>query len=294
MTRLAWGAVGAKEFETGVDRGVLYIPNAFGVYDAGYAWNGLTNVTESPSGAESNKQYADNGVYLNLKSKEEFAGTIEAFTYPDQFAQCNGELELTSGVLIGQQRRKSFGVAYRTLKGNDVAGVDFGYKLHLVYGCDAGPSEKSYGTVNDSPEATGLSWDITTTPVSVGVLGGVEYADTATVTVDSTTVDPAKLKALEDILYGTTGSDPRLPLPAEVYALFAAGAPAAVMTVAPTYNASTDTVAIPVVTGLTYYINNEPVTGNVVITETTVVTARPNAGYTLAEKADNDWTIAFS
>lgn len=295
MTRLAWGAVGAKEFETGVDRGVLYIPTAQGVYQNGYAWNGLTNVTESPSGAESNKQYADNGVYLNLKSKEEFAGTIEAFTYPDQFAQCNGELEAVAGVRLGQQRRKSFGVSYRTLKGNDVLGTDFGYKIHLVYGCDAGPSEKSYGTVNDSPEATGLSWDITSNPVQVGVLGGTDYGQVSTLTIDSNDVTAAKLAALEDILYGTAGADPRLPLPGEVYALFAAGAPAAAMTVPPTYTAATDIIAIPVVTGVTYYINGEPVTGNVgPITKNTVVTARANAGYQLAPEADNDWTIVFA
>lgn len=298
MTKLVWGATGAKEFETGVDRGVLYIPNAAGAYPvgSGYAWNGLTNVTESPSGAESNKQYADNGVYLNLKSLEEFAGTIEAFTYPDQFAQCNGELEAVAGVRLGQQRRKSFGLSYRTLKGNDVSGTDFGYKIHLVYGCDAGPSEKSYGTVNDSPEATGLSWDFTTNPVVVGTLGGVAYKPVSTLVIDSNDVTAAKLQALEDILYGTAGADPRLPLPAEVYALFAAGAPAAVTTQAPTYNATTDIITIPSVTGVEYYVNDVlvpsgaygPITGN------TVVTARPAAGYTFTQTSDNDWSIVFA
>lgn len=298
MTKLVWGATGAKEFETGVDRGVLYLPNAAGAYPVGsaYAWNGLTNVTESPSGAESNKQYADNGVYLNLKSLEEFAGTIEAFTYPDQFAQCNGELEATTGVRLGQQRRKSFGLSYRTLKGNDVAGTDFGYKIHLVYGCDAGPSEKSYGTVNESPEATGLSWDFTTTPVTVGKLGGVDYKPTATLVVDSNDVTAAKLQALEDILYGTAGADGRLPLPAEVYALFAAGAPAAVTTVAPTYNATTDIITLPAVTGVEYWINDVLVPAGSFgpITANTVVTARPAAGYTFTATSDNDWSIVFS
>lgn len=232
MSKLIWGATGAKEFETGVDRGVLYLPDPVtGVYDTGYAWNGLTNVTESPSGAEANKQYADNTVYLNIKSAEEFAGTIEAFTYPDEFAQCNGELEVAQGVRIGQQRRKSFGLSYRTLKGNDTLGIDFGYKLHLVYGADAAPSERSYGTVNDSPEATGLSWDLTTTPVSVGDVGGVEYKPTATLTVDSNDVTPAELTALEDLLYGKNADGavvatvPRLPLPAEVIALFSVVVP---------------------------------------------------------------------
>lgn len=222
MPKLAWHAIGAKEFETGVDRGVLYLPDPVtGEYDTGFAWNGLTSVTESPSGAEANKQYADNTVYLNLKSAEEFGGTIEAFTYPDEFAQCNGELEAAPGVLVGQQRRKSFGLSYRTLKGNDVAGLDFGYKLHLIYGCDAAPSERAYGTVNDSPEATGLSWELTTTPISVGTIGAVEYKPTASLVIDSTDVDPAALTDLETLLYGDVATEPSLPLPAEVIALFA-------------------------------------------------------------------------
>ena len=226
MARIAWHAVGAKEYETGVDRGVLYLPDALtGEYDSGYAWNGLTAVTESPSGAESNKQYADNTVYLNLKSAEEFGGTIEAFTYPDEFAQCNGELEAAPGVRLGQQRRKSFGLSYRTLKGNDTEGLDFGYKIHLVYGADAAPSERAYGTVNDSPEATGLSWELTTTPVSVGEIDGVEYAPTASLTIDSTDVDAADLAALEAILYGDETLEPRLPMPAEVIELFATVTP---------------------------------------------------------------------
>lgn len=229
--RLRWDQVGERLFETGVDRGVLYIPNAAGAYLEGYAWNGLVSVSESPSGAEVSSQYADNIKYLNLLSAEEFGATIEAFTYPDEFAQFDGIAEPNPGVLIGQQARGKFGLCYRTQVGNDVSGVDFGYKLHLIYGGLAAPTEKSYGTINDSPEALTFSWELTTTPVDVA-----GYKPTASLVVDSTKVLAADLAELETILYGqdavaddpaTTGVDesqpavlPRLPLPAEVIAIF--------------------------------------------------------------------------
>lgn len=217
--KLTWDKTGEREFETGVDRGVLYVPDNTGAYTSGVAWNGLTTVTESPSGAESNKQYADNIPYLNLKSAEEFGATVEAFTYPDEFGQFDGSAQPEPGVYVGQQTRKSFGLAYRTLKGNDLDGTDYGYKLHLVYGCDAAPSEKAYATVNDSPEAITFSWELTTTPVAV-----TGMKPTAQITIDSTKVAPADLAALETILYGddgTPGVEPRLPLPDEVISLFA-------------------------------------------------------------------------
>jgi hypothetical protein len=167
MAPLTWDQVGERFYETGVDHGVLYLPDATGVYNTGVAWNGLTTVTESPSGAEPNAQYADNVKYLNLISAEEFGATIEAFTYPDEFAECDGVALPSPGVAVGQQGRKMFGLCYRSRVGNDVDGVDYGYKLHLVYGCQAAPSEKAYATINDSPEAIAFSWDVTTTPVPV-------------------------------------------------------------------------------------------------------------------------------
>jgi hypothetical protein len=212
---LSWDGVGEKLYETGVDHGVLYIPSALGVYDTGFAWNGLVSVTEAPTGAEPNKQYADNIVYLNLLSAEEFGGTIEAFTYPPEFGQCDGSAEPEPGVVVGQQTRKSFGLCFRTKIGNDVDGADHGYKLHLIYGALVSPSEKAYGTINESPEAITFSWEFTTTPAPVTGL-----RPTALITVDSTLVDPADLAALELILYGNSvGSvQPKLPTPDEVIA----------------------------------------------------------------------------
>lgn len=229
MPEITWDQVGERIFETGVDHGVLYIPDITGVYADGVAWNGLTTVTESPSGAESNPQYADNIKYLNLISAEEFGATVEAFTYPEEFGQFDGTGVPAMGVFVGQQRRGSFGLSYRTLVGNDVSGTDFGYKLHLIYNAQAAPSEKAFATVNDSPEAITFSWELTTTPVAVGTVGGVAYKPSASLTVDSTKVDPTDLTALETILYGSDGTGdppvgaaaPRLPLPAEVIALFA-------------------------------------------------------------------------
>lgn len=224
MAALVWDEVGKRYYETGVDHGVLYIPNNLGVYNTGFAWNGLTAVTESPSGAEATPQYADNIKYLNLIGAEEFGATIEAFTYPEEFGQCDGSAEIVDGVLIGQQSRKTFGLSYRTRIGNDLDGVDHGYKLHLIYGALAAPSEKAYATINDSPEAITFSWELTTTAVAVGTIGTppVEYRPTASITIDSTKVQAADLLAFETILYGGASTEPKLPLPAEVYTLFAA------------------------------------------------------------------------
>ncbi len=215
MPPLTWDEIGERLYEVGVDHGVLYIPDAAGVYNSGFAWNGLTTVTESPTGAEPSPQYADNIKYLNLISAEEFGGTIEAFTYPEEFGQCDGTALPEPGVALGQQGRKMFGMSYRTKIGNDVEGTDFGYKLHLLYGCQAAPSEKAYATINDSPEAIAFSWEITTTPVPV-----TGYKPTSLIVIDSTVVDPADLTALEALLYGETIAA-ALPTPDAVIALFA-------------------------------------------------------------------------
>jgi len=215
MAPLTWDQVGERLYETGVDHGVLYIPDATGVYADGFAWNGLTTVTESPSGAEPNAQYADNIKYLNLISAEEFGGTIEAFTYPEEFGQCDGTDLPAPGVAVGQQGRKMFGLSYRTRVGNDVEGTEHGYKLHLLYGAQAAPSEKAYATINDSPEAIAFSWEITTTPVPV-----TGKKPTSLIVIDSTVVDPADLASLEALLYGAGAVEAALPLPDEVIALF--------------------------------------------------------------------------
>lgn len=212
---IKWDQVGERYYETGVDKGVLYLPDNLGVYTKGVAWNGLTTVTEKPSGADANPKYADNIKYLNLVAAEQFGGTIEAFTYPEEFTQCDGTATPQKGVYVGQQGRKSFGLSYRTRKGNDVAGTDLGYKLHLAYGCLASPSERAYATINDSPDALAFSWDFTTSPVNVTGL-----KPTALLTIDSTKVDATALKALEDELYGTASAAATLPLPDEVIAMF--------------------------------------------------------------------------
>lgn len=216
MSRLVWDQTGERLYETGVKMGVLY-PQVSGAYPKGVAWNGLTAVTESPSGAEATALYADDTKYLSLMSAEEFGATIEAYTYPDEFAQCDGSAEIADGVSIGQQKRKAFGLCYRTVLGNDTDNNDYGYKLHLIYGALAAPSEKAYATINDSPEAITFSWEVSTTPVSVE-----GFKPTASITIDSTKADPTKLKALEDILYGATETEARLPLPNEVATLMKA------------------------------------------------------------------------
>lgn len=208
MAKLTWDATGEHLYETGVRKGVLYVQNANGTYGNGVAWNGITAVTESPSGAEATAIYADDIKYLNLYSVEEFGATIEAYTYPDEFAECDGSSSPVAGMSIGQQSRKSFGFCYRTAVGNDVAAEDYGYKIHILYGCKASPSEKSYQTINDSPEAITFSWEITTTPVEV-----TDYKPTACVIIDSTKCNATKLAALEDILYGSASENATLPLP---------------------------------------------------------------------------------
>ena len=219
MAKIEWDKTGERLYETGVKNGVLYVQEG-GVYGNGVAWNGLTAVTESPSGAEATPLYADDIKYLNLLSAEEFGATIEAYTYPDEFAACDGSAALADGVMIGQQARKTFGLCYRTTIGNDTDGNDHGYKLHIIYGALAAPSEKAYATVNDSPEAITFSWEITTTPVNV-----TGAKPTASITIDSTKANPEKLAALEDILYGKDGepgNEPRLPLPDEIKTLMTA------------------------------------------------------------------------
>lgn len=226
MSKLIWDETGKKFYETGVEHGVLYVRESDGTYPNGVPWNGLINVTESPSGAESTPIWADNQKYLNLVSAEEFGASVEAYTYPEEFAECDGSKEIAPGVYVGQQSRKIFGMSYRTIIGNDVEGDVYGYKIHLIYGALASPSEKGYATVNDSPEAITFSWELSTTPVPVP-----DAKATACITIDSTKTTADKMKALEDILYGTNGTpagpstseipptSPRLPLPEEIIAI---------------------------------------------------------------------------
>ena len=215
MAKLVWDESGKRIYETGVQKGVLYVQDEGGTYPKGVAWNGLTAVTESPSGAEATPLYADDIKYLELRSAEEFGATIEAYTYPEEFEACDGSASLAKGVSIGQQDRKAFGLCYRTVVGNDVQGNSHGYKLHLIYGAVASPSEKAYATVNDSPEAVTFSWEITTTPVEIE-----GFKPTASITIDSTKVNPAKLAELEKKLYGSEG-EATLPLPSEIKQIFA-------------------------------------------------------------------------
>ena len=222
MAKLVWDQTGDRLYETGVSKGVLYPIQSDGAYSKGVAWNGLSSVTESPSGAEANPIYADDMKYLNLLSAEEFSATIEAYTYPDEFAECDGSADIATGVSIGQQKRKIFGLCYRTVLGNDVDSNDHGYKLHLIYGCMAAPSEKAYTSINDSPDAITFSWEVSTTPVNV-----TGFKPTASITIDSTKAKKEKLTALEEILYGKDGSDTsanaRLPLPDEIATLMSEG-----------------------------------------------------------------------
>lgn len=216
MAKIVWDESGKRLYETGVKNGVLYIQDETGAYNKGVAWNGLTAVTESPSGAEATPLYADDIKYLELFSAEEFGATIEAYTYPEEFEACDGSASLGTGVTIGQQDRKTFGLCYRTVLGNDVKSNEYGYKLHLIYGAKAAPSEKGYQTINDSPEAITFSWEVTTTPVNVA-----GFKPTASVTIDSTKIDPEKLKKIEDMLYGEGDTDAKLPLPDELKTILA-------------------------------------------------------------------------
>ena len=215
MAKIVWDKTGEKTYETGVKNGVLYPQGEGGTYTKGVAWNGLTAVTESPSGAEPNPLDADDIKYLNLISAEEFGATIEAYKYPDEFAECDGSAEIAPGVTVGQQARKAFGMSYKTTFGNDVDGNEHGYKLHLIYGALASPSEKAYNTINDSPEAITFSWSITTTPVEIKGM-----KPSSCITIDSTKVEKDKLKALEDALYGTAEKEAHLPLPEELLTIF--------------------------------------------------------------------------
>lgn len=231
MSKIKWDTIGERFYEVGVDHGVLY-PQLNGTYPKGVAWSGLTNVTENYSGAEDNKQYADNIPYLNLKSAEEYGLTIECFYYPDEWAACNGESEMADGVILGQQRRNTFGFSYRSKLGNDTDGEDYGFKLHLVYNCSSAPSERTHETINDSPDAGTFSFEVSTIPINVPGKGadGKPFKPVSCITIDSTRVDPDKLASLEAILYGTdaegedgVGTDARLPLPEELMTIFAVG-----------------------------------------------------------------------
>ena len=290
MTTLQWDVLGEHLYETGVDHGVLYIPNGSGVYTDGVAWNGLTSVTESPSGAEATPMYADNIKYLNIYSVEEFGATIEAYTYPDEFKQFDGIVSPSPGVSIGQQPRRSFGLSYRTRIGNDLVGEEYGYKLHLIYGATASPSEKAYNTINDSPEAITFSWELMT--IAAAVTGA---KPTSVLTIDSTLVDPADLALLEAELYGTPGSDPRLPTPDEVVAFFTTGV-TAVTTTAPTFVAATGVITIPTITGVRFRRGDTSaiVTGTVTIGTpgaSLTIQAEPLPGYVFSPASDNDWVF---
>ncbi len=257
--KLNWDEISKRLFETGVSQGVLYPVSTTGTYPLGVAWSGLTAVTESPSGAEANPIYADNIKYLNMISAEDFGATIEAYMYPDEFAECDGSAALATGVTIGQQKRRGFGFCYKTVLGNDTELNDYGYKLHLVYGCIAAPSEKSYSTVNESPEAITLSWEVTTTPVSVD-----GFKPTACLTIDSTKVNADKLEALEAILFGTAEADARLPLPGEVLTIMAEPAPSALAlsTIVP----DDDATAVAIDSNIVMTFNNKINKESVVVT----------------------------
>lgn len=289
MPTLVWDQTGERLYETGVDHGVLYIPDSLGAYMTGVAWNGLTSVSENPTGAEANAQYADNIKYLTLMSAEEFGATLEAFTYPDEFDQFDGLASPVPGVTVGQQTRKAFGLSYRTLIGNDLDGNDHGYKLHLVYGCMASPSEKAYNTVNDTPEPITFSWEISTTPVPVTGL-----KPTSVLIIDSTEVEPTVLAAIEAILYGDDDNGPSLPTPDEIIAIFE-DSPTLVTPVEPGFTASTGVIVIPSVTGVVYRRDDTSaiVTGSVTIAtpgaSLTIIAEPLNASYAFTPLAEDEW-----
>jgi hypothetical protein len=294
MSALNWDAVGQHLYETGVDHGVLYRADGEGDYTTGFAWNGLTTVTESPTGGEATPQYADNIKYLNLVSLEEYAGTIEAFTYPDAFAECDGSPSPEVGIYVGQQRRVPFGFSWRSRIGNDLEADSYGFKIHMVWNATAAPSEKAHATVNDSPEATALSWEFWTTPISFSPTGA--YADlrpTSYLCVDSTKVSEADMNELLDFLYGTISTDPSLPTPEAVLTIFAGALTTATPGV-PTYNSTTDLVTIPGTTGVIYKMNGVTQTaGTHPITSDVVVQAFPAAGYKFPAIVADEWFFAF-
>jgi hypothetical protein len=289
MAVLTFDGTGEKLYEAGVDKGVLYPLNVVsGLYDTGFAWNGLTAVNEKPDGASPNRQYADNILYLNLLSAETFGGTVEAFTYPDEFAACDGSEISSDGVFVYQQARKTFGLSYRTKVGSD-ASSDLGYKLHLVYGALAQPSERDYSTINDSPAAVTFSWDFTCTPVSV-----TNLQPASLITIDSTKVSGAALGTLEDFLYGTGGTDPSLPLPDSVIALFA-GSITHITLTKPTFDGA-HTITIPSQTGTTYRVDGVVhAAGSQLLTtgQSKIVSASPNAGYAFNTPVDTDFMFTF-
>jgi len=259
MTMLKWDETGKRFYETGIRNGVLFPQDTNGLYPTGVVWNGLTAVTESPSGAESTPIYADDIKYLNLMSAEEFGATIEAYTYPDEFAECDGSVALATGVNIGQQTRKPFGLVYKTSLGNDVEGVDHGYKLHIIYGALASPSEKAYSTINDSPEAITFSWEVSTAPVTV-----TGKKPTASLIIDSTKADATKLATLEAILFGTAEADARLPFPDEIATIFTEAAPSAVAlsTIVP----ADDATGVAIDADIVMTFNNEIARESIVVT----------------------------
>lgn len=289
MAVLLFDDTGNRRFETGVKKGVLYPLNTSnGLYDTGYAWNGLTEIKEKPAGAGSNKQYADNQAYLNLLSAETFGGEISAFTYPDQFGLCDGTAEPASGVTVGQQARATFGLSYRTEIGNDVSS-DLGYKLHLVYGALASPSEKDYATINDNPNAVAFSWAFDCTGAS-----SATYGNTSLLTIDSTKVDATALTDLENFLYGTAGTNPSLPPPDSVTALFTGTITA--VTLSPATFDGAHTITIPSQTGVTYYVDGVVhAAGSQLLTtgQSKVVSATPNAGYVFNTPVVDRWLFTF-
>lgn len=289
MVALTWDDTGDRRYETGVDQGVLYILNTeTGLYDAGFAWNGLTAVNEKPGGAAANPQFADNIKYLNLLSAETFAATLQAFTYPVEFEQCDGTATPSSGVAVGQQPRATFGLCYRTKVGTDVSS-EAGVKLHLVYGCLAAPSEKDYATINDSPAAVQFSWDLNSTPVTV-----TDMEPTSLLVIDSTLVDSGAFADLETFLYGTGGSNPSLPSPDDVIAIFA-GSVTKITLTAPTFDGA-HTITIPSETGVVYRVDGVVhAAGSQLLTtgQKKVVTAEPTAGYVFNTPFVDRWMFTF-
>lgn len=293
MSRLQWDAIGERYFETGVSNGVLYPADATGDYSKGYAWNGLTGVTASPSGAESNKQYADNIQYLNLISAEEFGGTIEAFTSPREFDQCDGSASPAPGILVGQQSRRSFGLSYQTLVGNDTDGQDHAYKIHVVYGAQASPSERAYATVNDSPEAITLSWEFQTTPVAIYPeieVNGRALRPTATLTFDSRDFSTGKMNELKDVLWGTQSTDPRLPSPYELITMMTVELDE-VTPDTPTFDSGTGEITIPTTTGVVYRVDGRVVEGEYLAAGPTLVSAYPGPGYKFPSVVQTHWVF---